>query len=219
MKYAVRLIIGEVLLVVLVCLCGCKAKSYWQYTGYDGNLYKSYKADYIRDFISEVSETTNLNGVASLHYGDGQMYAEYNLTNNIIQGSVKYWNINGQIIMHATYTNGVSSGLYKTWYDNGILASVSSYSNGIPSWDGESWYDNGNKKSEDYWIDKKLKILRERDWDRSGNLISDGVSSNLNSINGSFIVLHVKGQPPEVGVFTNGVFVRGYYYNGNADNE
>lgn len=204
------------LCVLIVVLYGCKSKNYWQYIGYDGYSYKSYRGDEINDFVSEVSEITNLNGVVSLHYGDGQMYSEYCFTNSIIQGSVKLWNGNGQIIMHATYTNGLANGGYKTWHDNGILASISSYSNDVPSWDGESWYDNGSKSSENYWIDKKLKILRERDWDRRGNLIADGISSNLSSFNGSFISSQIEGEYPEVSIFTNGVLVRRYYYNENA---
>jgi len=219
MKYVTKLIVVEILFIGLTCLCGCKAKSYCKYTGYNGYIYKSYKGNYISDFISEASKITNLNGVVSRHYWDGQMYSEHYLTNNIIQGSVKYWNGNGQIIMHATYTNGLANGVYKTWHDNGVLASISSYSNGISSWDGKSWYNSGVKKSESYWIDKNLKILREKDWDGRGNLIADGISSNVSSINGSFISSQIEGEYPEVSIFTNGVLVRRYYYNESATNE
>ena len=184
-----------------------------------GYSYRSFKANEITDFVAEISQITNLNGVASLHYGDGQMYAEYYLTNNIIQGTIKYWNGQGQIIMHATYTNGLANGIYKTWHENGVLASISSYSNGLSSLDSESWYDNGVQSSKRYWFDEKLRIMRVKNWDGNGNLIADGISSNFNAINGSFITSHIEGQSPKVSVFTNGVLVRRYYYNESATNE
>jgi len=205
------------LILILMFFSGC-TKSYWQYTDQDGVVYKNTKYDSVLEFIEELSSHTVVNGVVLLVDSEGSIYQETPVVSNVVQGIVKFYR-NDKLFILASYTNGVNHGIHKTWHENGVLASISCYSNDVLCWDRESWYDNGQRKTENYWIDKKLKILRERDWDRSGNLISDGVSSNLNSINGSFIVLHVKGQPPEVGVFTNGVFVRGYYYNGNADNE
>jgi len=205
------------LIVVVMFFSGC-SKAYWQYKDKNGKLYESTKYDSVLDFIADISSETDVNGVVLLLDTEDQVCQETPVENNIVQGQVKFYR-NNKLFILATYTNGVHNGIHKVWHDNGILASISTYSNGCSSWAWDSWYDNGAKKSESYWIDKNLKILRKRNWDRRGNLIADGVSSNLSSINGSFISEQTENEPPEVAVFTNGVLVRRYYYNENANNE
>jgi antitoxin component YwqK of YwqJK toxin-antitoxin module len=198
------------LVVVLMFLSSC-SKAFWQYKDADGKVYESRKYDSVLDFIEDVSTETQVNGVVLLVDQKGNIYQETPVENNIVQGQVKFYR-NNKLFILATYTNGVKNGIHKVWHENGTLASISIYDNGQSLWPWQSWYDNGVKKSESYWIDKKLKILHDRAWDKNGNLIADGISSNLSSINGSFITSQTEGQLPEVSIFTNGVLVKRYYY-------
>lgn len=74
----------------------------------------------------------------------------------VFDGVVKFWFVNGQIMLESTYDKGVRHGVTRTWYENGNQKVEESFQNGLKNGNAKSWFESGQKWMDyTHWEDKR----------------------------------------------------------------
>lgn len=76
------------------------------------------------------------NGKWRTYYENGQLYAEYIIINNKLNGTIVYYWPNGNVFIIAKNSNGLLDGVLHSFHSNGEIASINFWDNGkgIGTW-------------------------------------------------------------------------------------
>lgn len=84
----------------------------------------------------------NCNNLTS-YYPDGKKAAEIPVTTGFLNGSLKIWYNNGNLMRERIYLNDASNGTYCDYFENGKVKEKFTFKNGDQNGAYEKYYDNG----------------------------------------------------------------------------
>ena len=86
------------------------------------------------------------------YYSNGKKEFSAEYMNGKLNGLIRHWSEDGNIISEAEYSNGMLHGIWKKYYENGKLSGKTNYSYGKKH-GSETWYHvNGQLKSEQTFV-------------------------------------------------------------------
>lgn len=201
-----------VLAALLVPLSGCsmpnKDSCKWVFSRTDGQSMTGICS--IADCESEIkpwSEATReATGTLHVSYPDGTVYQERGYANGRLSGAFRVWFPNGGMSQDVQYTNGVRHGLMTLWHANGQRASQATYHDGKLEGIYHEWHPDGRPQRETRYS-RGVLDGRARSWNLAGDAVEDGVWRNMQPWDGRLTLYQRTGEPPVVGVYSNGVLI------------
>jgi len=90
-------------------------------------------------------------------YADGKLLEESHFEKDgKLDGEVRFYEKNGQLVFQATYTHGLKNGITQEWYTNSKLKKISHYSNNMLDGKQELFFENGNQALKATYIRDQL---------------------------------------------------------------
>ncbi len=114
----------------------------------------------VKEVIIDFDDITIVDGIAHLKHDM-----------SIVNGIVKRWHENGQLMIEGAYRYGKGDGIYKYWLDNGQLMLVGAYKDSKKDGVWKSWHEDGRLATEKTYNDGELIFSKE--WDKDGQLLNE----------------------------------------------
>lgn len=151
-----------------------------------------------------------LTGTLVVFYSTGHIRYLAQYKEGKLNGDAMYFEQTGILAELAQYESGEEVGIRLRLYNSGRPETLYFYpTNGVRNLEGYTWHTNGILESASY---SKDNIAYDQVWNMQGKLIADGVTSNYIE-NGTFVSYQLRGQPPVIGIFSNGVRISIYQEN------
>ena len=96
--------------------------------------------------------------------------------NEPFTGTARYYDRDGALIGENSYVNGVQQGQARYWYPSGQLKGEEVFVNDGLHGPCKEWHENGRLKREALF--ERSRLVRDKQWDESGNLIEDMQQNN-----------------------------------------
>ncbi len=137
-----------------------------------------------KDNISYCVDENNQKITAELRkYEDGVLISSIPVINSLIDGTVKSYNLSGDVISEKKYQKGKLNGLSTTYFDNKLIETQIPYQNGLKEGVAKYYYEDGSMQTQCTFINNKLDGQLRR-YTKEGEILFDIITAQNSHIEG-----------------------------------